>query len=226
MNLEKKIFNRYQPDFKKLVKYGFKKKGDKYSFEKEFLDGQFKSILIIDKENVSGTVIDLENNDEFLPLRVETIQGTFVNEVRENYEKILEDIRDNCFSKKFFIYPQSNRITNLIVSKYGDPPEFLWEKFDGSGVFRNIDSNKWYAAILDVDRGKLQKGKSGLIEVIDLKLDPEHVQKIIKQPHFYEGYHMNKKFWISIILDETVPDEKIMELVEESHSFTVKKKKK
>ena len=40
MKLEEKIFNRYQPDFKKLVQYGFKKKGDKYLFEKEIKESK------------------------------------------------------------------------------------------------------------------------------------------------------------------------------------------
>ena len=226
MKIEETVFKKYKPNFKALIPFGFIKKGDKYFFEKEFFDGQFKSKIEVDKNGfVRGKVYDTENNDEYLPLRIETSQGAFVNEVRTSYRQFLENIREKCFLKEFFIYPQSNRIANLIVNKYGDPPEFLWEKFQGSGVFRNIESNKWYCAILDVDRGKLQKGKSGIVEVIDLKLSPENVQKIIKKPHFYKGWHMNKKYWISVILDETVPDETIMELIEESHSFTVKKKK-
>ena len=36
---------------------------------------------------------------------------------------------------------------------------------------------------------------------------------------------MNKKYWITVILDETLSDKEIMELIEESHSFTVKKNK-
>ena len=36
---------------------------------------------------------------------------------------------------------------------------------------------------------------------------------------------MNKKYWITIILDGTVPKARIMELVEESHSYTETRKK-
>ena len=34
---------------------------------------------------------------------------------------------------------------------------------------------------------------------------------------------MNKKYWITVILNESLSDNEIMELIEESHSLTVKK---
>ncbi|MCM1010247.1 MAG: MmcQ/YjbR family DNA-binding protein [Fusobacterium sp.] len=226
MSIEEKIFKKYSVDFDKLEKYGFTKEDSDFKIEKLFKDDLFKAVIVVDSAGkVSGTVYDLENDDEFLPLRVENNQGAFVAEVRTAYEELLEDIRNNCFSENFYIYPQSNRITKLLIEKYGDKPEFLWEKFQGSGVFRNPETRKWYLAILDVDRSKLQPDKKGLIEVADIKLAPEKIEKLLKQKHFYPAYHMNKKSWITIILDDSVPDEKIMELIEESHGFTVKKSK-
>ena len=225
MNIEKSVFKKYSPDFNKLLKYGFKKTGDKFVFEKIFKDNCFKAIFTVYKnEKYEGKVIDIESNDEFLPLRTENVQGGFVGEIKKLYEDILINIRDNCFSKNYFVLPQSNRITYLIKEKYGNSPEFLWEKYDGTGIFRNPDSNKWYAIIMDIDRLKIQKNRKGFIEVLGLKLTPEHVEKIVQKPNFYNGYHLNKKHWITIILDESVPDKKIMELLEESHNLTQKKK--
>ena len=228
MNLEDNIFKKYSVNTQKLTEYGFVKKSGKYYFEKLFLDNQFKSVIEIDENGkVFGMVYDLENDDEFLPLRVEDSQGTFIGGVRAEYEAILQDICSRCFVKKYFIYPQSNRITNLIREKYGDLPEFLWEQFDGSGIFRNPETNKWYAGILDVQRNKVQKESksSEIIEVIDIKLDPEYLKELVKKPNFYTGYHMNKKYWATVILDDSVSDEKIMDLVAKSHVFTEKKKK-
>ena len=223
MSIEEAIYKRYSPDYKKLVSYGFQKKNKNFSIEKIFFDNQFKAVIEVVGDTVCGTVYDLENNDEYLPLRLEYQEGSFVSEVRASYEEVLTDIRQKCFVKNYYIFPQSNRITDQIIKKYGDEPEFLWEKFQGSGIFRNPKTQKWYAAILDVDRSRLQKGKKGLIEVIDIKLSPEHVEEIINIPNFYQGYHMNKKYWISVILDDSVEDEKIMELVEESHLLSLKK---
>ena len=224
MEIENNIFKRYSPDFDKLKKYGFKKDTDDFVFEKLFKDNLFKAIIKVNTNgNVLGTVYEIESNDEFLPLRIKNSQGAFVGEVRSAYEELLISIRDECFNKKYFIFPQANRITNKVIEKYGNKPEFLWEKFTGTGIFRNPETNKWYLAILDVDMSKIQTGKKGIVEVADIKLAPENVEKLIKQKHFYPGYHMNKKYWITIILNDSVSDEKIMELIKESHSFTEKR---
>ena len=221
MMIEKNIFQRYLPDYEKLKEYGFNQDNNGLKLEKIFKDDLFKAIIKINKEGiVTGIVYDLENNDEFLPLRIENTQGAFASEVRNEYEKLLTNIRDNCFLKQYYIYPQSNRITNLVLEKYGDEPEFLWDKFKGSGVFRNPKTKKWYLAILDTDRSKIQENKKGLIEVGLIKLSVENIEKLLKQKHFYPAWHMNKKHWITVILDDSLPDDRIMELIEESHGFS------
>lgn len=211
MSIESNIFKRYVPNWEKCKK----------EYEKLILDNTFKAVVKISKEGeISGTVYDLENDDEFLPLRIENNEGSFAAKVRSEYEKFLTDIRDKYFIKNRFIYPQSNRITQLIFKKYGNEPEFLWEKFDGSGIFRNPESKKWYAAILDVEGSKIKRGKSGIIEVLDIKLNPEEIQELLLQKNFYPAYHMNKKSWITIILDESLSDKCIMDFIEKSHKLS------
>ena len=227
MSIEENIFIKYIPVFDKLLPYGFKHSGGKYTYEEYFMDNQFKSVVEISRDGlISGKVIDTESGEEYVPLKLNSQEGSFVGEVKAEYENILIKIRDYCFMKQYFVLPQSNRITKLIADKYGDTPEFLWEKYDDSGIFRNPDSNKWYAAILDVDKSRLLPDKKGFTEVINLKLEVEHVQQIIKEPNFYPAYHMNKKYWISVILDDSITDNKIMELVKESHILCGKIKKR
>ena len=135
MTIESNIFKRYTPNWDICKK----------EYQKLFLEDTFKAVVKVSETGeVTGTVYDMENEEEFLPLRIENNQGAFVSKVKDEYEKILTEIRDNYFMKNHFIYPQSNRITRKILSKYGDEPEFLWEKFDGSGVFRNKESQKWW----------------------------------------------------------------------------------
>ena len=211
MSIESNIFKRYVPNWDKC----------KNKYEKLFLNDSFKAVVNINEYGeVNGTVFDLENDDEYLPMRIENNEGSFTAIVKEEYEKFLIEIRDKYFIKNYFIYPQSNRITQLIIKKYGNKPEFLWEKFDGSGIFRNPESKKWYAGILDVEGGKIKKGKSGIIEVLDIKLSPNEIQKLLLQPNFYPAYHMNKKNWITIILDESLSDKEIMELIEKSRKLS------
>jgi hypothetical protein len=185
MSIEENIFKKYTPDLKKIENFGFKKKNNIYIYEKIFLNNQFKTVIELDKsEKIKGKVIDLENNDEYLPLRVENLEGTFVGEVRAAYEQILVEIRENCFIENYFVAPQSNRIAKEIEKKYGDKPLFMWEKYPFFGVFKNLKSDKWYAIIMNVEYSKIGKNIKGNVDIINLKLDKDEIPELIKKMVF------------------------------------------
>ena len=223
MTIEEDIFKKYTTNFKKLIEYGFSENKTVYYCEKLFRNNEFKAFIEVSKKGIiTGKVYDLENNDEFLPLKVETQQGVFVAEIREEYKAILTNIRDNCFSKNYFISPQANRITNLIIKKYGDNPIFMWEQFEGYGVFKNADNNKWYGIIMNIDYSKLGLNNKNPVEVINVKLNKDKIQELLKKDGYYPAWHMNKKSWITIALDETLADSEIINFIGESYSYTLK----
>ena len=222
MSIESEVFKTFSPDFKKLKKYGFNLIKKEYIFEKIFMGKTFKAeIKISELGEITGTVFDLENDDEFLPLRVESNEGAFVGEVRESYRNILIDIRENCFIKHSFVSLQANRIADLIFKKYNDKPVFMWEKFPTYGVFKNPVSDKWYGLIMDIPYNKLDVKQKGNIEVMNLKIDKDKIPELVKQDGIYPAWHMNKKYWISVALNERLSDDNIMTLVDESYEYTI-----
>ncbi len=225
MTIEEELFKKAKVDFDKVSKYGFKKQKSLYKYSKNIMNDTFRvDVEINDDGRVKGKVYDLAFGDEYTNFRIEDSEGSFVGQVRDEFKSLLEDIRENCFTKKEFLYDQTNRIVKLIREKYEDKPEFEWEKFPTDAIFRNKDSRKWYGLIMKIDKSKLVETATGEIEVINMKLDPGEIEDLLKQDGFYPAYHMNKKSWITIILDDTVSDEKIMSLIEESYSYTVKNK--
>ena len=55
---------------------------------------------------------------------------------------------------------------------------------------------------------------------ISLKVDPQDGIALREQyPAITPGYHLNKKHWISIALDGSVPDDLVEELVRGSHAL-------
>ena len=99
MNIEENIFQRSLVDFNKLVKYGFKESGKQWIYTKNFMDGTFKAVVTIDKQGIiSGNVYETEIDDVFLPLRVESMDGEYITQVRLEYEQILQDIKAHCFT--------------------------------------------------------------------------------------------------------------------------------
>ena len=73
---------------------------------------------------------------------------------------------------------------------------------------------------MNIDFSKLDSKKTGEVEIIDLKLEEEKVKCYLKENGFYFAYHMNKKNWITVLLDGTVADEKMISLIEESYLNT------
>ena len=222
MTIEQNIFKHTKIDLAKLAAQGFIQSDKGWVCEKTFMNGDFKALITIDKQNnLSGEVYEVATKDIFLPLRVETMGG-FANDVREAYIKILEDIRDRCCQVELFTYAQANRLTSYIFEKYGDNPCFPWNTFSGYGVFKNSENGKWYALIMNMDYSKLDKNKSGEIEVVNIKLSEEKIPVLRKQKGFYPAYHMNKKSWITIVLNDTIEDKVLFNLLDESHNFTVR----
>ena len=216
--MEYELFKKCVFDYSKLLNYGFKEENNIYYYEKYILDNNYKICIKIENNNVIGKIYDLIFNDEYLNLNVDS-NLSFNNKIKEEYINILKDIKVKCTKESLFVFKQSNEITNYIKRKYKVSPEFLWDKSSGNGVFRNKNNKKWFGIILSVSKDKLDsKYKQEIIEVINLKLDETMIKELIKMDGFYRAYHMNKKSWISIILDNTLDNEIIYSLIDQSYN--------
>ncbi len=222
MDIEEELFRKTKVNFNKIIEYGFEKDKSLYKYSKNIMNNTFRVDIEINTDGIiKGKVYDLSFGDEYTNFRIEDNIGSFVGQVREEFKNILKDIKNNCFTKENFLYNQSNRIAEAIKQKYGDNPEFKWDKSPTDAVFINKDSKKWYGLIMKIDKSKLDKNDTGEIEVINMKLEYNEIENLLKQDGFYPAYHMNKKSWITIILNDTVSDEKIMSLIEKSYLYTV-----
>ena len=63
---------------------------------------------------------------------------------------------------------------------------------------------------------------SGKIDVLNVNLNPELIQCLIDKKHFFPAYHMNKKHWISIVLDSDVDLNLVKSLIDESFNLVEK----
>lgn len=220
MNIENEIFKKTRLNINTLIPYGFIKNKKHYEYSKIFMNSFRADIMINEEGLVKGKVYDLNIEDEYVNFRIENQVGEFVNSVREEYKNILKDIRKHCFEKLYFTTEQANRITKKIIEKYHDEPEFAWDKFPDFGIFRNSNNQKWYGLIMNIDKSKIDKDSTGKVEVINVKLNNIEIPNLLIEKGFYPAYHMNKKNWITIILDNTLPDEDIMKYVNISYEYT------
>lgn len=219
MTIEEEIFKKSKPNKKQLEKYGFKKENNKYEYKEKIMNNEFETTIIIDKE-IKGQIIDLNTKEEYTNIRLQN-PGTYTKKIIEEYKKVLKNIKENCFENEYFMMTQSNRISNYIIKKYNAEPEFLWKKLDGSAVFRNKKNQKWFGIIMDINKNKLDK-ENKIVEIINTKIKEETKETLLKNKGFYEAYHMNKKNWITMILDNTIEDEIIIKQIEESYNLVNK----
>ena len=216
--MEYELFKKCVFDYSKLLNYGFKEENNIYYYEKYIIDNNYKICIKIENNNVIGKIYDLIFNDEYLNLNVDS-NLSFNNKIKEEYIKVLKDIKAKCTKESLFVFKQSNEITSYIKRKYKVNPEFLWDKSSGNGVFRNKYNKKWFGIIISVSKVKLDlKYKQEIIEVINLKIDEDMIKELIKINGFYKAYHMNKKSWISVILDNTLDNEIIYSLIDQSYN--------
>lgn len=119
-----------------------------------------------------------------------------------------------------------NRLTEHFIAAYDGQPVFPWEKYPDFGVFKHKGNDKWYALIMHIEKSKLVKKQEGAVDVANFKVDPEMLEGLLQEKGIYPAYHMNKKSWISIILDGTMPDERILQLAQRSYDLTLSGKAK
>lgn len=57
---------------------------------------------------------------------------------------------------------------------------------------------------------------------INLKCDPVRVPELIEEyPAVQPGYHMNKKYWITVLIDGSLPDKLILGWIDDSYSLVL-----
>ena len=214
MTIEESVFNRYLIDENSLLDYGF---NSDYVYTTDILNNAFKVIITYFNKKITGKIIDLSFDEEYTNFRIDK-SGEFNLRIKSEYERILLDIRDKTCTKRTYIFDQANRINDYIYLKYKVSPDFPFTSSKFHGVYRNFDG-KWFGILMDIPFEKIDKEKNGLIEVINVKIDPNDKDKLLKVEGIYEAYHMNKKSWVSIILNDTVSDELIIKLIDNSYSL-------
>jgi predicted DNA-binding protein (MmcQ/YjbR family) len=110
----------------------------------------------------------------------------------------------------------------------------MWERYPRFAVLRHRGSRKWYGSVMNVSRDKLglpvadamDETAAGAaigsaeVDVLNVKCDPGIVYLSKDTPGILPAYHMNKQHWVSVLLDGTVPDERVFQLLDDSWRLT------
>lgn len=122
-----------------------------------------------------------------------------------------------------------NRINlnKYISDTYGVNADYPWISKPEYAVYRHKSSKKWFGVVMTIPRTKLGLEGDLNVDVINLKCDPLLIGSLCKENGIFPAYHMNKSYWISVLLDGSTDDETIKWLLNLSYDLTkVNKRKK
>lgn len=120
--------------------------------------------------------------------------------------------------------PQVHQLIAHVHREYGCHLEYLWQRSPNNGIWRRGDNQKWFACLLLVPCSKIIPGPDdALINVLNLRCAPDVLDFIIDGRNIFPGWHMNKRHWISIILDGRMKNDDIYKLLKASHDIAAKK---
>ena len=215
------IFKAYQFNSKKAKEYGFIENQGVWTYSSTILQSDFLMKITVEDSDLTFQVYYQETCELYPQVHMESMRGTFVGSVREACLEVLYEIRKSCFDVQDFIYPQTKRIMTRVQEKYENQLEYLWEKTPDTAILRHENNQKWYAVLMKISWDKLEKGREGLVEAVNLKHD--QVSDLLVKKGIYPAFHMNKRYWISVPLDDSLSDEEMLELIEKSWNLTLKK---
>ena len=109
-------------------------------------------------------------------------------------------------------------IYEYVKKQYGTVPEYLWKESPESAVLRH-KTGKWYAVVMQVEKSRLGFEGDTKVDILDVKCDADMVGLLTQTYGFLPGYHMNKKYWITMLLDGTVSEAKILDFLDMSYDL-------
>ena len=221
--MKKEKFEYKKINFNKLIKFGFKRNNEIYEYFEKFSDEEFTFHAIVNKEGeFYSEIIDNTSKELYTLHLLPDANGEFVGKIKNSYENILNRISTECCDESIFKSKYTYELIQYAYDKYSDSPEYLWKRFPNNAILRRKDSKKWYAAILTVNKNKLGFDENKEVEVVDIHAKAQDIPELVKTKNIYPGYHMNKKHWITVILDGSMPMDQVFKLIDKSYDLACK----
>lgn len=216
MNFSHLLLNSI-PQIEKLLEYGFMQNEAVFKLNKK-LDDEFYAVVIYDSEKLTAEVYENETNEKYVLLDVSSAQGKFVNGVRNKVTQLLSDINEKCFCqndlKTMYVQWLENELLTI-----GDYP---WEDDNEAAVYR-CKNGKWFALIMKIKFKNLGFQSDDPVWVVNLKTDADKIPELVDNYSIFPAWHMNKKYWITVVLTAVTDFDKLKVLTLRSKELVEKK---
>lgn len=115
-------------------------------------------------------------------------------------------------------YADRESILDFAAKTYQTKPEYPWQRLPDAAVLRH-PNGKWYGLIMSVPKDRLGLPDDTACDMLNVKCDPMMLGSVLLQKGFFPAYHMNKNSWITILLDGSVPLERVISALQMSYAL-------
>ena len=211
------ILNTSVPQKEKLLAFGFSEAGDDFALKKEITGGQFYAEIKLSDKTLTAEVFESATNEKYVLFNVVSAQGAFVGQIRSEVLDVIEEIRKECFISQNI----KEKYVDFLHSYFNAPGDNPWaaEPNDSSTVYR-CPNNKWFALVMKIKFKNLGFESDEPVWAVNLKA--ENVEASTDKKSIFPAYHMNKKYWITVLLTAVTDFEKLCELTKKSYALVQK----
>ena len=190
-----------------------------YVMQMPVSNGTFKAdiTLVLSDQTLTVQLFDSATGEKYVLFDMPS-HGAFVASLREEVQKIIDDIKAKCFETNDL----KDDFIAWIKSKFGAEPDYPWpDDAPYSFVFR-CPNEKWFALVMRIKYRQLGLTGDENVWVVNMKADQDDIPNLVDHKSIFPAWHMNKKHWITILLTAVTDFEKLCELTEKSYELVNK----
>lgn len=109
-------------------------------------------------------------------------------------------------------------IYDYVDKQYRIEPEYFLEDNPSNVVLRH-QNGQCFAVFMQVEKQKLGLLGKDIVDIMNVKCDPELLGILMQTKGVLPGYQMDREQWLSVILDGTVRDASVLDLLDMSYDF-------
>ena len=189
------ILNTSLPQKDKLLAFGFSEADDSLVLKKEIADGQFYAEIRLSDKSLCADVFETSTNEKYVLFNVASAHRAFVGQVRGEVQNVIEEIRTNCFISRDI----KEKYLDFLHSCFNVSGDTPWvEQGDNSSTVYRCPNNKWFALVMQIKFKNLGFASDEPVWAVNLKA--ENIEAITDKKSIFPAYHMNKKYWITVLL--------------------------
>lgn len=154
---------------------------------------------VVDEDNEPYTLFEIKPSPSALAQRLQ--------------DELTEWVQLNIASSE----DEGVRWTHWIEERFDVEGQHPFKRIPTATTFLTKHQQKWFALLMEVPLRVLQPEGKGNVWLLNIKVNPDNRLQLIDGNTIFDAYHMNKKHWVSVMLNDDTNQQLLGELVSQSY---------